>query len=139
MSRRCRARWLCRDRGILFVVDATQSFGAFPIDVEACGIDALAFAGKLAGDDFDDWRQARGGFRADWTGANQRVYLSGDAFQGESEHRGFAGAVEIRGRGPGRARLAVIGNYSADTLGALCRDNHAAIAGAARSLRQAAR
>jgi transposase-like protein len=30
----------------------------------------------------------------------------------------IAGAVEIRGRGPGRARLAVIGNYSADTLGA---------------------
>ena len=30
----------------------------------------------------------------------------------------IAGAVEIRGRGPGRARLAVIGNYAAATLGA---------------------
>jgi hypothetical protein len=30
----------------------------------------------------------------------------------------IAGAVEIRGRGPGRARLAVLGNYSADTPGA---------------------
>src|SRR3954464_11598333 len=29
-----------------------------------------------------------------------------------------AGAVEIRGKGPGRARLAVIGDYSAATLGA---------------------
>jgi transposase-like protein len=28
-----------------------------------------------------------------------------------------AGAVEIRGKAPGRARLAVIGDYSADTLG----------------------
>lgn len=31
----------CRDNGILFLVDATQSCGAVPIDVKTCGIDFL--------------------------------------------------------------------------------------------------
>ena len=34
-----------------------------------------------------------------------------------------AGAVEIRGKAPGRARLAVIGDYSADTLGGFVAGN----------------
>jgi selenocysteine lyase/cysteine desulfurase len=33
---------LCHERGIFFVVDAIQSLGAFPIDVQACHIDFLA-------------------------------------------------------------------------------------------------
>lgn len=33
---------LCRERGIFFVVDAIQTLGAFPIDVQASGIDFLA-------------------------------------------------------------------------------------------------
>ena len=33
---------LCRDRGVLFVVDAIQQAGAFPIDVKASGIHAMA-------------------------------------------------------------------------------------------------
>ena len=33
---------LCRDRGVLFVVDAIQQAGAFPLDVKASGIHALA-------------------------------------------------------------------------------------------------
>ena len=33
---------LCRDRGVLFVVDAIQQVGAFPIDVKASGIHAMA-------------------------------------------------------------------------------------------------
>ena len=37
---------LCRDRGVLFVVDAIQQAGAFPIDVKASGIHAMA-AGSL--------------------------------------------------------------------------------------------
>jgi selenocysteine lyase/cysteine desulfurase len=36
---------LCRERGVLFCVDAIQSLGCFPIDVEACGIDFLAADG----------------------------------------------------------------------------------------------
>lgn len=36
---------LCRDRGVLFCVDAIQSLGCFPIDVEACGIDFLSADG----------------------------------------------------------------------------------------------
>lgn len=33
---------LCNDRGIYFVVDAIQTLGAFPLDVQACRIDFLA-------------------------------------------------------------------------------------------------
>jgi selenocysteine lyase/cysteine desulfurase len=36
---------LCRRAGCLFLVDAIQGMGAFPIDVEACRIDALAADG----------------------------------------------------------------------------------------------
>jgi selenocysteine lyase/cysteine desulfurase len=36
---------MCRERGVLFCVDAIQSLGCFPIDVEACGIDFLAADG----------------------------------------------------------------------------------------------
>lgn len=36
---------LCRERGIIFLVDASQSAGAFPIDVEKMQIDLLAFPG----------------------------------------------------------------------------------------------
>ena len=33
---------LCRERHIYFVVDAIQTLGAFPLDVQACGIDFLS-------------------------------------------------------------------------------------------------
>lgn len=36
---------LCRERGIVFIVDAAQSIGHIAIDVEAMGIDLLAFPG----------------------------------------------------------------------------------------------
>lgn len=36
---------LCRSRGIFFFVDAIQALGAFPVDVQKCGIDALAADG----------------------------------------------------------------------------------------------
>ena len=36
---------LVRDRGIFFLVDAAQTAGVVPIDVEACGIDILATPG----------------------------------------------------------------------------------------------
>ncbi|MGH7664074.1 MAG: aminotransferase class V-fold PLP-dependent enzyme [Gemmatimonadaceae bacterium] len=36
----------CRERGILFVVDAIQGLGAEAIDVRACGIDILACGGQ---------------------------------------------------------------------------------------------
>lgn len=35
----------CRSRGVFFFVDAIQSLGVIPMDVEACGIDALAADG----------------------------------------------------------------------------------------------
>jgi cysteine desulfurase family protein len=36
---------ICRDNDILLLVDAAQTAGAYPIDMEAMGIDLLAFAG----------------------------------------------------------------------------------------------
>ena len=36
---------LCRERNLIFVVDATQGMGVFPIDVVNCGIDFLVFSG----------------------------------------------------------------------------------------------
>jgi cysteine desulfurase/selenocysteine lyase len=36
---------MCRERGVLFCVDAIQSLGCFPLDVEACHIDFLAADG----------------------------------------------------------------------------------------------
>jgi selenocysteine lyase/cysteine desulfurase len=36
---------LCRERGVLFCVDAIQSVGCFPLDVEQCGIDFLSADG----------------------------------------------------------------------------------------------
>ena len=36
---------LCRDRGLLFAVDAAQSAGTLPIDMSVMGIDALAIPG----------------------------------------------------------------------------------------------
>lgn len=36
---------LCRERGVLFCVDAIQSLGVIPMDVEACGVDFLAADG----------------------------------------------------------------------------------------------
>jgi selenocysteine lyase/cysteine desulfurase len=37
---------LCRERGVMFVVDAIQALGAFPIDVKAAHIDVLACGGQ---------------------------------------------------------------------------------------------
>lgn len=36
---------ICKQQGVIFVVDASQSAGAVPIDVQAMGIDALVFTG----------------------------------------------------------------------------------------------
>jgi len=36
---------ICKEAGVIFVVDTSQSAGAVPIDMKAMGIDALAFTG----------------------------------------------------------------------------------------------
>lgn len=36
---------VCRERGVLFLVDASQTAGVVPIDIDAMGIDILAFTG----------------------------------------------------------------------------------------------
>ncbi|MGI5876915.1 MAG: aminotransferase class V-fold PLP-dependent enzyme [Dethiobacteria bacterium] len=39
---------LCRERGVFFIVDAAQTAGIVPINIEKTGIDALAFSGHKA-------------------------------------------------------------------------------------------
>lgn len=36
---------ICREKGVIFIVDASQSAGAVPIDMKAMGIDVLVFTG----------------------------------------------------------------------------------------------
>ncbi|MCP4632226.1 MAG: aminotransferase class V-fold PLP-dependent enzyme, partial [candidate division Zixibacteria bacterium] len=36
---------LCRDRGVIFLVDASQTAGKIPVDIEEMNIDVLAFTG----------------------------------------------------------------------------------------------
>lgn len=36
---------VCKDNGVLFILDSSQSAGAIPIDMKTMGIDALAFTG----------------------------------------------------------------------------------------------
>ncbi len=36
---------LCREKGIVFAIDASQSAGKIPIDIEAANVDAVAFTG----------------------------------------------------------------------------------------------
>lgn len=43
----------------------------------------------------DEWDRQQAGFRADWQLAHDTVTLQGDVYTGRSEHRGFAGAIEI--------------------------------------------
>ena len=43
----------------------------------------------------DEWRRGQLGFRADWTGTDQRLTFTGDVFGGESEHRGETNGIEI--------------------------------------------
>lgn len=46
--------------------------------------------GYYYGDDFDDWSQGRGGFRADWTPTpDDTITAEGDLFDGESGERGI--------------------------------------------------
>jgi iron complex outermembrane recepter protein len=50
----------------------------------------------------NEWQRAQIGFRADWRNGADRFTLQGDAYEGESEHRGFVGPfefppIEVRG------------------------------------------
>jgi len=41
----CEIGRICREKELIFLVDASQSAGSIPLDVEECNIDLLAFAG----------------------------------------------------------------------------------------------
>lgn len=43
----------------------------------------------------DEWEKSQAGFRADWQGTTQGFTLQGDVYEGESQHRGFVGPIEI--------------------------------------------
>ena len=52
---------LCRERGIFFCVDAAQSAGLLPIDMDAMCIDALAFPAPVSYTHLDVYK--RQGYR----------------------------------------------------------------------------
>ena len=43
----------------------------------------------------DEWDRRQAGFRADWQAGHDQLTVQGDVYTGRSEHRGFAGALEI--------------------------------------------
>jgi iron complex outermembrane recepter protein len=43
----------------------------------------------------NDWHRGQVGMRADWGGSRDSVTVQGDAYSGESEHRGFVGTFEV--------------------------------------------
>jgi iron complex outermembrane recepter protein len=43
----------------------------------------------------DSWSREQIGFRSDWQGSNRNLTLIGNVYQGNSEHRGFFGAIGI--------------------------------------------
>lgn len=43
----------------------------------------------------NSWDRIQAGFRTDWNAANGMFTVQGDVYDGRSEHRGFAGAIEI--------------------------------------------
>ncbi len=56
------------------------------------------FDHTLRGDDVeipDDWNRAQVGFRADWGSGKDTFTVQGDAYQGDSESRGFIGPFEL--------------------------------------------
>lgn len=43
----------------------------------------------------DEWQRGQAGFRADWSNANDAFTLQGDAYSGQSQHRGVSGPFEL--------------------------------------------
>jgi len=110
----------CRDRRLAFVVDATQGFGAFPIDVAACQADFVSFSAykwansgySIGGVHLADrflqpdtyplvgWRSARDPYAL----GHDSLDLTRDARALEQGHPPFAGALSDR---LGRKRVLV--------------------------------
>ncbi|MFQ5790817.1 MAG: aminotransferase class V-fold PLP-dependent enzyme [Acidobacteriota bacterium] len=104
---------LCRSKGLRLAVDGTQSFGAFPIDVRQCHIDALVFSGykwSMAGYGIAalyvrkeiletrplpavGWRSAKAPYEL----VNDRLVLSQDARALELGHPPFPGIFALGG------------------------------------------
>lgn len=110
----------CRDRDVLFCVDAIQALGAVPIDARSCGIDVLACGGQKwlcapwgsgftyvrqeLQDRFDPpmvgWLSVHGatrfeeglGYDMDWVGDSRKFELATLALQ---DHLGMARSIEI--------------------------------------------
>lgn len=97
---------MCREKGILFIVDATQSIGAFPVDIEKDYIDAIVFSGYkwatagygvavlVTGDQWPEndppligWRSARNAYALE----NDRLDLLPSGIGHEMGHPAFPG------------------------------------------------
>lgn len=130
---------LCRARGILLIVDAAQTAGLFPIDMEAMHIDALCFTGHKGlygpqgtggiclGQRFHPRALLFGGGDGDSFEAGQPGDLPGLLEAGTANAHGIAGLA---------AGLAYVTEHSPEALlaraDALARTLHSALADDAR-------
>jgi len=106
----CALASVCHHHGALFLVDATQSIGAFPLDMETMGIDALVFSGYkwatagygnaafLTGDGwpqadppFVGWRSARDAYALE----NDRLDVLSGGIGHEMGHPPFPGLFAL--------------------------------------------
>jgi iron complex outermembrane receptor protein len=63
----------------------------------------------------DDWNRGQVGFRADWGGEQDSFTVQGDAYQGDSESRGFIGPLELTAIDVSGANL--LGRWRRDMTG----------------------
>jgi iron complex outermembrane receptor protein len=91
----------------------------------AIGSGAIRFYAKysefdhtLRGNDVelaDDWNRGQVGFRADWGAEQDSFTVQGDAYQGDSESRGFIGPIELTAIDVSGANL--LGRWRRDMTG----------------------
>jgi iron complex outermembrane receptor protein len=67
--------------------------GAFRVYAKYSGLDRSQRAGGIPLD--DDWQRAQIGFRTDWDRDQDSFTVQGDAYDGETSHRGFVGPFEL--------------------------------------------
>ncbi len=67
--------------------------GAFRVYGKYSELDRSERSGGIPLD--DDWQRAQVGFRADWRREQESFTVQGDAYQGETSHRGFIGPFEL--------------------------------------------
>jgi iron complex outermembrane recepter protein len=81
------------DRGIAMRWGGTMNAASYRAYAKLSGWDHTDNAAGTAM--LNDWQRHQVGMRVDWSSSRDTITTQGDAYTGESEHRGFAGPFEI--------------------------------------------